>query len=120
MNGDWKNRDEHIGASAILMWLVVIFVGFLFVRCSNAEPIVVNAELILFETAQEVNQECMNRNGQSIPRSKIPSCFTGSREHCIIITRKPDINEEDLAGAAFLAREVNNCVYGHRFATNPE
>lgn len=117
---DWKNREEHLGLSAVIMWLVVIFLAFGFVQCSRAEPIVVNAELILYETAQEVNQECMVRNGHSIPRSKIPSCFTGSREHCVIITRKPDINEEDLAGAAFLAREVNNCVYGHRFATNPE
>lgn len=34
---DWKNRDEYLGLSAVIMWLVVVFMAFGFVQCSRAE-----------------------------------------------------------------------------------
>lgn len=112
-------RDESL-AGLVALTLAAASI-LLAVSDARADPVILKADLLLYETAAEVHQECSARNGHRPTHGPIPSCYRGDAEGCTIIARLPDDSEADLGGAALIARELNNCARGaHKFAVNPE
>lgn len=109
---DWKNRDEHLGLSAAIMWLVVIFLAFGFVQCSRAEPREVAHEVCI--TPEQVAENYRRVPGLwhvwELKREHIELLRTGLDEAVEgdsgIVAERPDIQ------TAQVVTFLNGCALG--------